>query len=79
MGIYDDIERVVVYINDDRKEVNVDIGKLDIPMPSGSFLFERFVEPFSVLNHSKHYIYQPNEKQKQAIIQIQEIVNYTLT
>ena len=30
--------------------------------------------PFSVLNFSKYYVYTPNEKQKKALVEIQDMV-----
>ena len=68
------VERIVVYINDERKEVTVDNNHVDLPIPCFKNLVERLTIPFSVLNCSKHYVSVPTESQKVALLDIQRIV-----
>jgi hypothetical protein len=72
-----DTERLVVYIHDDKKEVTIDDSRIigDKNPPSFQGLLERLALPFSVLNYSKYYIYTPNEKQRGALLEIQDTVH----
>lgn len=74
----DGVERVVVYINDQRKDVRVDTNRVEIPRPRFKVgkeeLLERLIVPFSILNCSQSYIYTPTDKQKKAITSIQDII-----
>ena len=48
--------------------------KLDIPKPDFHELEEKLIAPFSVINNSLSYTFTPNEKQKDALISIQDNV-----
>ena len=71
---FGEVERLVVYINDDLKEVKIDDRNLVLPLPQFNNLLEKLAMPFSILNFSKNYIYTPNEKQKKALIEIKDFV-----
>jgi hypothetical protein len=55
-------EKLVVYIHDEVKEVRIDEDFIDLPLPSFKDLLNKLVTPFSILNNSQNYIYNPNEK-----------------
>ena len=69
----DGVERVVVYISDQNKDVKVDTSQIVLPLPKFKSkvdsleLIEKLTLPFSVLNCSLNYIYTPTDKQKQAL------------
>ena len=69
----DGVERVVVYISDQKKAVDVDTSQIFLPLPKFKSkadsieLIEKLTLPFSVLNCSFNYIYTPTDKQKQAV------------
>jgi hypothetical protein len=73
-GDYSEQERLVVYINDSRKEVKIDDHTVQLVVPSFKNLVEKLTMPFSVLNSSKQYIYTPNDRQKQALHEISDIM-----
>jgi hypothetical protein len=64
----DGIERVVVYISDQNKNVKVDTSQVELPLPrfkcknETQELIEKLAIPFSVLNCSNNYIYTPTDK-----------------
>lgn len=57
-------ERLVVMINDENKSVELSKDKIDLPIPSFKNLLNELIEPFSILNSSSSYVYNPTEKQK---------------
>lgn len=59
---FNDVERLVVHINDDKKEVTIDDRGVDLPLPVFRGLVESLVLPFSILNSSPYYIYIPTDK-----------------
>ena len=64
----DGVERVVVYISDQKKAVDVDTSQIFLPLPKFKSkadsieLIEKLTLPFSVLNCSINYIYTPTDK-----------------
>ena len=43
----DDIERLIVYINDEKKEITIDDSKVDLPLPDFKGLSEQLAIPLS--------------------------------
>ena len=71
-------ERLVVFINDNKKTVDLVTDTLTLPMPNFKDILQKLIIPFSLLNTSSSYIYNPSDKQKEALKEIQELVVTTL-
>eukprot|EP00347_Sterkiella_histriomuscorum_P012528 403368229 len=65
-------ERLVVMIDDENKNVAICQDKIDLPKPDFHELEEKVLVPFSIINNSMSYTITPNDKQKQALIKIQD-------
>ncbi len=55
-------ERLVVMINDSKKTVSLIADELDLPLPNFKDILDKLIIPFSLINSSSSYIYNPSEK-----------------
>lgn len=69
---------MVIMINDEKKSVDLICDTLELPIPNFKDIVDKLVVPFSLLNSTASYIYNPTDKQKDALKEIQEIVVTTI-
>ena len=55
-------ERLVVFINDDQNTVELVTDTLNLPMPNFKDILERLIIPFTILNSTPKYIFNPSDK-----------------